>query len=139
MIELCPATTDVMALGYVRDEGRYVNSYRPFCFAGERNPPSLIIDDWIEARLEERRFAALPAGEEHDFAMLAGVLRTEAEIAGYDRSRHPYDRQHHHKSTPLCRWRKKEADVEAIGRSQGGRSAKSMLMSMVVDVQSRCE
>lgn len=44
----------------------------------------LIIDDWIEDRLEERRFAALPAGEEHDFAMLAGILRAEAEAAGYD-------------------------------------------------------
>lgn len=25
----------------------------------------MIIDDWIEDRFEERRFAALPAGEEH--------------------------------------------------------------------------
>ncbi len=44
----------------------------------------LTIDDWIEGRLEERRFAGLPAGEEHDFAMLAGVIRAEAEAAGYD-------------------------------------------------------
>jgi hypothetical protein len=43
----------------------------------------MIIDDWIEDRLGERRFAALPAGEEHDFAMLAGVLKAEAEAAGY--------------------------------------------------------
>ncbi|WP_313606064.1 hypothetical protein [Rhizobium sp.] len=43
----------------------------------------MIIDDWIEDRLEERRFAALPAGEEHDFAILAGVLRAEAHAAGY--------------------------------------------------------
>jgi len=43
----------------------------------------LVILDWLDDRLEERRFAALPAGDEHDFAMLAGVLRAEAEAAGY--------------------------------------------------------
>lgn len=44
----------------------------------------MIIEDWIDDRLEERRSAALPAGNEHDFAILAGVLRAEAEVAGYD-------------------------------------------------------
>ncbi|WP_220326495.1 hypothetical protein [Rhizobium wenxiniae] len=47
----------------------------------------MIIHDWIDDRLEERRFAALPAGNEHDFAMLAGVLRAEAEAAGYSADR----------------------------------------------------
>ncbi|WP_235914763.1 transposase, partial [Brucella tritici] len=41
-----------------------------------------------------------------------------------DRSGHPYDRQHHRKSTSLCGWRKRGADAEAIGRSRGGRSTK---------------
>ncbi len=45
----------------------------------------MIIEDWIDDRLELRPYAALPAGEVHDFAMLAGALRAEAEAeaAGY--------------------------------------------------------
>ncbi|WJH38618.1 hypothetical protein N7E02_04275 (plasmid) [Aliirhizobium terrae] len=42
-----------------------------------------VIEDWIDDRLEERLFAKLPAGHEHDFAMLAGVLRASAEAPGY--------------------------------------------------------
>jgi len=43
----------------------------------------MIIEDWIDDRLELRRYPALPAGEVHDFAMLAGALRAEAEADGY--------------------------------------------------------
>ncbi len=46
-----------MALGCIREEGRCVNSYRPFCFAGERNPPSLIIafPNWRLRHADYRR------------------------------------------------------------------------------------
>lgn len=43
----------------------------------------MIIEDWIDDRLELRPYATLPAGEVHDFAMLAGALRAEAAAAGY--------------------------------------------------------
>jgi transposase len=34
------------------------------------------------------------------------------------------DRRHHHPGTPICRWRKRGTQNQAIGRSRGGLSTK---------------
>ena len=44
----------------------------------------MIIDDWLEDRLAERTMSLEPSDEAMDFAILAGVLRAEAQCAGYD-------------------------------------------------------
>lgn len=43
----------------------------------------MIIDDWLEDRLDERRFNLAFTDEPRDFDMLAGVLRAEAIAYGY--------------------------------------------------------
>jgi hypothetical protein len=43
----------------------------------------LILDDWLEDRLDERRFNLAPATDAGEFAMLAGVLRAQAITDGY--------------------------------------------------------
>jgi hypothetical protein len=43
----------------------------------------LILDDWLEDRLEERRFNLVPATDHSEYAMLAGVLRAQAISDGY--------------------------------------------------------
>lgn len=43
----------------------------------------MIIHDWLEDRVAERRFNILPSDDALEFAMLAGVLRAEAQSAGY--------------------------------------------------------
>ncbi len=48
----------------------------PFSFAAEN-----VLSSIVEVRVGICRFAAFPVGSEHDFAMLAGVLRAKAEVA----------------------------------------------------------
>jgi hypothetical protein len=43
----------------------------------------MIIDDWFEDRLDERRFNLAFTDDPRDFDMLAGVLRAEAIAYGY--------------------------------------------------------
>jgi hypothetical protein len=43
----------------------------------------LIIDGWLEDRLEERRFKPAFTDDPREFDMLAGVLRAEAIAYGY--------------------------------------------------------
>ncbi len=52
--------------------------------------------------------------------MAATIRSTGAD----DQSRHSHDRQHHRKGAPICCWRKRGAEAQAIGRSRGGRSTK---------------
>jgi hypothetical protein len=47
------------------------------------NPIMMIIHDWLDDRIEERRFRFAPAADPEEFAMLAGVLRSEALACGY--------------------------------------------------------
>jgi hypothetical protein len=43
----------------------------------------MIIDDWLEDRISERRFQFEPAADTDEFAMFAGMLRAEALASGY--------------------------------------------------------
>lgn len=43
----------------------------------------LIIDDWLEDKISDRRFQHEPAVETDEFAMFAGMLRAEALASGY--------------------------------------------------------
>jgi len=43
----------------------------------------MIINDWLEDHIEERRFDLGTTDDPQEFAMLAGVLRSEAAAYGY--------------------------------------------------------
>ncbi len=43
----------------------------------------MIIDDWLDDRISERRFQFEPAADTDEFAMFAGMLRAEALACGY--------------------------------------------------------
>lgn len=43
----------------------------------------MIIDDWLEDRISERRFHFEPGADTGEFAMFAGMLRAEALASGY--------------------------------------------------------
>ena len=43
----------------------------------------MIIDDWLEDRISERRFHFEPAVDTDEFAIFAGMLRAEALASGY--------------------------------------------------------
>ena len=42
----------------------------------------MIIDDWLEDRISERKFHLEPATDTDEFAMFAGMLRAEALASG---------------------------------------------------------
>jgi hypothetical protein len=43
----------------------------------------MIIDDWLEDKISERRSHFEPAADTDEFAMFAGMLRAEALASGY--------------------------------------------------------
>ena len=58
---------------------------------------------------------------------LVGARHLAASVCGAGgegHQRHPHDRQHDSQGASFGRWRKRGADIQAIGRSRGGRTTK---------------